>query len=338
MGRYLLRRLALSVVVLVGVLVITFLISHVIPGDPARLYAGGLKASDEQVAQARVELGLDRPLPAQFADYVGGLATGDFGRSFVTKREVTDDLAEFVPATLELVVPTMLLALLVGIPIGVISGTRRGGRTDRASRFLAISGAALPTFWIAILAQLVLAVWLGWLPLSGRVSTDVTVNHPVQGMTGFLVLDAALAGNWVATWDALRHLVVPVVVLAIHPTSLIIRQTRAAVASVMNETYVTAARASGLPEWMVDFRFALKNALIPTLTVLGLVFAGSLTGTVLIEVIFSWPGVGRYVTTSIEASDFAPIIAVTLLATLGYVTINLVVDIVQAILDPRVRA
>jgi peptide/nickel transport system permease protein len=335
--RYIVQRLASGLLVILGVLVITFLIGRVIPGDPARLYAGGVKASPQEVARARVELGLNRPLPVQFVDYVKGLLHGDLGISYVTRRPVLDDLKQFVPATLELVIPAMLFALLVGIPVGLLAGTRPGTWVDRISRLFSISGAALPTFWLAILAQIVVGLKLGLLPIGGEESTATTLNHPVKDITGFLPVDALITGNWSAAQDVSRHAVLPILILALYPLCLIIRQTRASAVGVMSETYVTAARAAGLPERIVRFRFALKNALLPTLTVVGLTFAGLLTGTVLIEVIFSWPGVGSYVTNAILSSDYAPIQAVTLLGAIAYVIVNLIVDVVQAALDPRVR-
>ena len=338
MIRYIARRLVFATVVVVGVLVITFLIVRVLPGDPARLYAGGPRATPDQVDRARHELGLDRPLVEQLGAYMGNVVRGDFGRSFVTRRTVVEDLARFFPATLELVIPVMSLALMLGVPVGVVSGARSGGRIDQTTRFLAISGAALPPFWLALVAQLVFASSLGWLPVAGRLGSEVTVLEPIDRVTGFYTVDAVLAGNWIGLGDALAHLVLPIVVLSVYPISLVIRQTRSSVVEVMREPFVTAARASGLPERTIMFRFVLKNAFVPTLTVLGLTFVASLTGSVLIEVIFGWPGIGRYVTDSIIASDLPAVVAVTVIGTVGYVVVNLVVDLIQAALDPRVRA
>lgn len=337
MIRYVIRRLALALIVLLGVLVVTFAIERVIPGDPARLFAGGQRATPDEVERARVDLGLDQPLPVQFMSYALGIVHGDFGTSFVTHRPVSDDIRTFLPATLELVIPSMLIALLLGIPIGLLAGAAPGGMLDSTSRILAISGVALPAFWLAMVGQLLFAIWLGWLPLGGRLSTLVIVDQPIQQVTGFYLIDAFVTDNWTAWFDALRHLVLPVAVLAVYPICLVIRQMRASVADVMTETYITAARATGLSERVVLFRFVLRNALIPTLTVLGLTFAASLTGTVLIEIIFSWPGLGRYVTDSITATDFPVVMTVTTVVTVGYVLINLLVDLIQASLDPRVR-
>lgn len=337
MSRFLVRRVLLALIVILGVLLITFVIARVIPGDPARLYAGGQRATADEVARASEELGLDEPLPVQFLSYVGGIVRGEFGTSFVTHRSVSADVGIFLPATLELVIPAMLIALLVGIPVGLLSGAKPRGVLDESSRFAAISGAALPPFWLAIVGQLLFAVWLGWLPVGGRLSSSVLVQSPIDRVSGFYLIDAVIAGNWAAWVDAARHMVLPVFVLAVYPTSLVMRQMRAAVADVMTEPYVTAARASGLSERTVLFRYVLRNAIVPTLTVLGLTFAASVTGTVLIEIIFSWPGIGRYVTESIMASDFPAVMTVTTIGTVGYVLINLAVDVVQAGIDPRIR-
>jgi peptide/nickel transport system permease protein len=336
MLRYIGRRCALALIVVFGVLAITFFVSRVVPADPAILFAGGDRATSASVLEARKELGLDKPLPEQFIAYVGKVATGDFGRSYLTRRPVAQDLAAFFPATLELVLPAMFLSLLVGIPIGVLAGRADGGKLDRVVRFLAISGAAIPPFWAALIAQLVFASTLRLLPVAGRIGSDVAVLHPITTTTGFYLVDAALQGNWTAWTDALRHMVIPVAVLAIQPCSLVIRQTRESVATVRRELYVTAAQAAGLPERFILFRYVLKNAISPTLTSVSLIFAAAFTGTVLVEVIFAWPGIGRYLTDAILSADFPSLLAVTIVATLAYVVINLVVDVLQAFIDPRI--
>jgi peptide/nickel transport system permease protein len=335
-GRYLLRRLALALIVVAGVLVITFVISRVVPNDPARLYAGA-RARPEQLAAVREQLRLDDPLPAQFVRYVGQLLRGDLGQSFRTKRAIVEDLRAFLPATMELVLLATLLAVAVGIPLGVMSAARRGKMADHLARLVAIAGVSLPAFWLALLAQLVFFGWLGWLPLGGRLGRDILLTQPIQQVTGFHLVDAAVTGNWPAWRDALWHLVLPVAVLATYPVGLVARMTRAAMIEVLNETYVTAAEASGLPRRQVLFRFALKNAIIPTLTVLGLTFAFSVTGAVLVEIVFSWPGVGKYVTDAIVAADYPVVVAVTLVVTVIYVLVNLVIDLLQAALDPRIE-
>jgi peptide/nickel transport system permease protein len=325
------------VLVIAGVFVVTFFISHIIPSDPARLYAGGERATPEEVNQARIELGLDRSIPSQFLIYVSNAVHGNFGTSIISHRAVTSELAVVLPASLELVIPAMTLAILIGLPLGVLAGANQTGWWNRVARLGAIAGAALPSFWVGLVGQLIFAVWLGLLPVAGQVGIDTTINNPIPHITGFNLIDAAITGNWNGWLDSFGHLVLPVLVLSIFPTSLVIRQSSSSVRRIMNSTYVIAARAAGLPESMVLFRFVLKNAIGPTLTVIGLTFAGSITGVVLIETIFSWPGLGSYVTTSIESSDYPVIMTVTVLGAVAYVAVNLIVDLLQAALDPRVR-
>ncbi len=333
---YLLRRLAFAALVVAGVMVITFLISNVVPSDPARLYAGS-KARPEQLAEVRKQLGLNDPLPKQFLRYVSNLARGNLGNSFKTKRAISDDLKTFLPATMELVVYAIVLALVLGIPVGVISASQRGKWLDNLSRVITIAGVSIPSFWLAILLQLFFFSYLGWLPLSGRLSREILLTQPIQPITGFYSLDGILTQNWAAWRNALWHLILPVVVLATYPISLVARMTRAAMIEVLDEPYIRTARASGLPMHQVLFKRALKNALIPTLTVLGLTFAFSITGAVLVEIIFAWPGLGKYVTDAIIATDFPVIVSVTLIVTIVYVLINLVVDVLQALIDPRIE-
>jgi peptide/nickel transport system permease protein len=334
---YLVRRLVSAVVVIFGVLVITFIIARVIPNDPARLYAGGARATPAEVAQARAQLGLDQSLPLQFLTYVANISHGDFGVSLVSRRPVAADIRVFLPASLELVIPAMLLALIIGIPVGVLSAAFRGGIFDTFGRVLSISGASLPSFWLALMAQLIFGTLIQILPISGQNSDTILVFGPLHSVTGFNLIDAVLTGNWSAFTDTLTHMVLPVAVLATYPISLTVRMTRAAMLEVLSEPYVVAARASGVAERTVLFRLVLKNALGPTLTVLGLTFAAAFTGTVLIEIIFGWPGIGRYVTDAISDGDFPVIMAVTLVGTIAYIILNLLVDIIQAALDPRIR-
>ena len=333
---YLLRRLVFAALVVAGVTVITFIISNVVPNDPARLYAGS-KARPEQLAEVREQLGLNDPLPQQFVRYVGNLASGNLGESFKTRRAISEDLKTFFPATMELVVFAIVLALILGIPVGVISAAQRGKWLDNISRVVTIAGVSIPSFWLAILLQLFFFSYLGWLPLSGRLSRDILLTQPIDPITGFYVIDGILTGNWAAWRNALWHLVLPVVVLATYPISLVARMTRAAMIEVLDEPYIRTARASGLPMRQVLFKRALKNALIPTLTVLGLTFAFSITGAVLVEIIFAWPGLGKYVTDAIIATDFPVIVSVTLIVTIVYVLINLLVDLLQALIDPRIE-
>lgn len=335
-GFYLFKRLLSALLVIGGVLIVTFVISRIVPSDPARLYAG-VRARPDQVAAVREQLRLEDPIPIQFVRYVGSLLQGDFGISFRTRRPILEDLASYLPATLEVILLATLVAVIIGIPLGVMAAARRGRIFDQLTRVVTVAGVSVPTFWLALLAQLLFFGVLGWLPLGGRLGRDVLLSSPLDTVTGFYLLDALITGNWPVFVDAARHLVLPVAVLATYPLCLVARMTRAQMVEVLGETYVTAARASGVPRGQVLYRLALKNAIIPTLTVLGLSFAYSVTGAVLIEIIFSWPGAGKYVTDAIVASDYPVVVGVTLAVTVIYVAINLIVDLAQAAIDPRIE-
>ncbi|MBM4424185.1 MAG: ABC transporter permease [Chloroflexi bacterium] len=335
MAVYLLRRLALAALVIISVSAVTFVVARVIPSDPAALYAGQRPTAD-QIEAARERLGLDQPLYAQYIRFLGDILQGDLGTSYKTKHPILSDIRTFLPATLELVIVSTLMALLVGVPLGVFAGARRGGGFDQVTRIASIAGVSIPTFWLALIFQLFFFGALKLLPLSSRMSNSVALFNTFPTITGFYLIDSLLAGNLVAWRDAAWHILLPAFTLATYPISLTLRMTRAAMVETLSEKYITAARAQGLPEHDVLFRYALKNAIIPTLTVLGLSFAYSLTGAFLIEVIFSWPGLGKYVTDAILNVDFPVIVSATLIVTVFYVFINLIVDIIQAVLDPRV--
>jgi peptide/nickel transport system permease protein len=335
-GEYLLRRLGLALFVILGVLLVTFVVSRIVPGDPARLYLGP-RARPERLEEVRQELGLNDPLPIQFARYVASTLTGDLGYSFRTKRPIIEDLKVRLPATMELVIGATFLALFVGVPVGVIASARQGKGFDQSSRLVTIAGVSIPAFWLALLLQLLFFGWLGILPLGGRISQEVMLTSPIEPITGFYLVDSALTGNWVAFKDALLHMILPVLVLACYPVSLAVRMTRASMLDVLSETYITAARAAGLTEREILFKLALKNGIVPTLTVMGLVFAYSITGAVLVEIVFVWPGMGSYMTDAILNKDIYVLFAVTLVVTIIYVLINILVDAIQAGLDPRIR-
>jgi peptide/nickel transport system permease protein len=333
---YLFRRLGLAILVLVGVLVVTFVVSRVVPGDPARLYIGP-RASAERLEEVRQQLGLNDPLPVQFIRYIGDILHGQLGYSFRTKRPILDDLKLRLPATMELVILDATLALVIGVVVGVLGAAKRGKIFDQLSRVVTIAGVSIPPFWLALLLQLVFFLHLGWLPLGGRVSQDIMLNHPITHITGFYLIDAAVTGNWIAWRDAALHLILPVCVLATYPISLAVRMTRASMVDVLSETYVTAARAAGLSEREILYRLALKNGIVPTLTVMGLIFGYSITGAIVVEIVFTWPGMGSYMSDAILNSDIYVLFAVTIVVTLVYIVINLLVDLIQAALDPRIR-
>jgi peptide/nickel transport system permease protein len=332
---YVLRRLVMAVFVLVSVSILTFFIARVVPSDPAAAWVGP-HPTQEQIEKARELLGLDRPLHEQYFRYVSGVLHADLGNSIITHQSIVADLRVYLPATLELVFASLLIAIVIGLPLGVLSGARKGSWLDHSSRLLSVAGVSIPTFWLGLILQLIFFSWLGILPLSGRLSTGVALFSPVEPITGFLLLDCVLTGNWVAFKDALWHLILPAFTLASFSIGLTIRMTRSTMIEVLSEKFIFAARAAGIAERTVLFVLTLKNAIVPTLTVLGLSFVYSLTGAILVEVIFSWPGLGTYVTSAVLSLDFPVIVSVTLVVTIFYVLVNLLLDLAQAMVDPRV--
>jgi peptide/nickel transport system permease protein len=334
MAGYAARRLMLSLVMLFGLVCITFAVSNIAPSDPASL-AAGPDASQDAIATVRREYGLDRPLPEQFAIYVGNLLRGDLGRSIASSRAVTAELARYFPATLELVTLSMALGVLLGVPLGMLAAVKRNGFVDHATRIFAISGVAMPAFWFGIILQLLFGVYLGLLPTSGRL--PVIMPQP-PAVTHFLILDAAIAGQWTVMGEALRHAILPALVLALPCLASIVRVHRSEMIEALSADYVTAARAHGIAERRVVSVLAFRNALIPTLALIGLRYGWMLGGTVLVETVFDWPGIGLYAVQSAIASDFKPVMGVTLLIGLNFMLVNLLVDIAYGAIDPRLRS
>jgi peptide/nickel transport system permease protein len=333
--KYVLRRLVLAVVVLFSVSLITFFIARVLPSDPAAAWVGP-RPTQEQIARATITLGLDKPLHVQYWRYLTSLLRGDLGVSIKSRQPILTELKTYLPATLELVIASMLIGELIGIPLGVLSGAKKGGALDNASRILAVACVSIPTFFLGLLLQLVFYARLGILPISGRISNEIAINYPVTPITGFYSIDTLLAGNWIAFRDVLLHLILPSVTLAAFGLGLSIRMTRASIIEVLNERYILTARVAGLPNRTILFVLALKNAIMPTLNVVGLSFVYALTGSILVEVIFSWPGLGQYLTNAVLSLDFPVIVSVTLIVTVFYVVVNLILDLIQATIDPRV--
>jgi peptide/nickel transport system permease protein len=319
--------------VLVGVSVLTFFIAHVVPGDPV-LVALGEHAREDQVLAYRRAYGLDRPVPVQYAAYVRRLLTGDLGISIRTRRPVAEDLREFLPATIELGTSAWLIALVLGIPAGILSAVFKDRTFDHVSRIGALIGASLPVFWLGLLLLATFYYRLRWFPGPGRL--DIALSPPTF-RTGLLLVDAVLARDPQALRDAASHLVLPALTLGLFSTAVIARMTRSAMLEVLYQDYVRTARAKGLPERRVVALHALKNAMIPTLTIIGISFGSLLSGAVLTETIFAWPGLGRYATTSAISLDFPAVMGVTLVVAVVYTLMNLLVDVIYARLDPRVR-
>ncbi len=330
---YIARRLALMVLVVFGVLIITFVISHVIPADPVLAILGG-NAPTDKVDALRRQLGLDRPLPQQFVDYLWGAVRGDLGRSLRTGRPVWVDIQQYFPATVELTVSAILVAIILGIPLGVISATRRNQVQDHTTRVFSIVGVSMPVFWTGLVLLLLLYYRLGWLPGPGRLDLAIL---PPPSRTRLLILDSLLAGNWAALGNAVAHLIMPAFVLGYVATATIARVTRSSMLDVLYQDYIRTARSKGLLERVVILRHALRNALIPTVTIIGLVFGGLLEGSVLTETIFAWPGLGRYITTGYISLDYPAVMGGTLYIAVVFSIVNLIVDLTYAFLDPRIR-
>jgi peptide/nickel transport system permease protein len=333
---YVARRIVLAAGVVVGVVIVTFAVAHLVPGDPAATWAGP-HASAAQIARARHFLGLDRPLPVQLGSYLAGVVTGNWGVSIHTHRPVLSDIATAAPASLEVVISALLIAIAVGVPLGLRSARRAGRPADHAIRAGSILGVSMPIFWMALILQLVFAQRLKLLPAAGEFSQGLMFTHPLAKVTGFPVIDALLAGNWPMLGSTLVHLILPAVVVAAYPAGLITRMVRAQVLDSIGETHILNARALGFGERQVFGRFAMKLAWTPVAAAVALVFGYSLVNTFLVESIFDWPGLGSYAAASISTLDTPAILGVTLFVAVAYVVANLVVDVVQAGIDPRIR-
>lgn len=316
---------------LFGLLVIVFAVSHVIPADPARVMAGE-NAPPAQVEALRQQFGLDQPLPTQFVRYLEDALRGNFGISFYTQRPVIDDLLERLPATFELALTAMLLSVIGGIPLGVVAALRRNRWLDQVIRILTVAGLAMAAFWLAILLQLLFSMQLNLLPVQGRI--DGWGPEPI---TGFYTVDALLRGDFETFWQALRYLTLPTLTLAIPAMATIVRFTRAGVLAAMQSNAVLYQSAMGIPRRRIVWKYILRAALIGTLTQIGLVFGNLLAGAVVIETVFSWPGLGLFAYNSILQSDYNAIMAFTLFTGAVFIGVNLLVDIAQSLLDPRGR-
>ena len=321
-------------ITLFGLVLITFLIGRVVPIDPVLAIVGD-RAPADVVARTRLELGLDRPLPEQFVRYVGQLAQGDLGRSVMTSNRVTADIARFFPATLELATAALLVAVGLGVPLGVYAAVRQGTWADMLVRVACLSGASVPVFVLALLALLVFYATLQWAPGPGR--QGIMFDGMVEQRTGLLLVDAALAGQWDAFADALRQLALPALVLGLSNMATIARMTRGFMLDALRGEWVVTARAKGLSAAAVIWRHAFGNILVRLLTVVVLTYAGLLEGAVLTETIFSWPGLGQYLTGSLLNADMNAVLGATLVVGLTYLALNLLSDVLYRVLDPRVR-
>jgi peptide/nickel transport system permease protein len=332
MLRFVVRRLMLLVPILVGLSILVFLWIHALPGNPAIALLGE-RATPASVAQFRRQYGLDKPIYTQYVAWAKTTLKGDFGYSIQDRRKVTSDFFDRFPSTLELAVAAMLVAVLLGIPLGFIAAKHYGGWLDHSSLVVSLVGISTPVFFLAIILKYLFAIKLHWLPTVGRISVLIDTPHP----TNFYVLDAIIQGDWTALWDVLKHLILPALALGSIPLAIIARITRAAVVDVQNEDYVRTARAKGLAPRIVDRRHVLRNALLPISTIIGLQTGFLLSGAILTETVFDRPGVGTWLYSAISYRDDPVLEAGILFLSILFVLVNLLVDISYAIINPRIR-
>jgi len=330
---YLIRRLLLIIPVLIGLSIVTFAISHVVPGDPVRL-AAGPQATAEQIHKLEEEFGLDKPLYLQYFQYMSGVLKGDLGISMMNRHPVALDLRRYFPATLELVLVSTLLAVAIGVPMAMAAAVFRDRWPDQFSRVVALSSISMPVFWLGMVLQLILTMKWHLLPISGRFDPRVPFPDPVTRM---LLVDSLLAGDVEKFRIALRYITLPAFCQALLGIALITRLLRADLLEVMQKDFVIMARASGLPERVILFKYVLKNALIATVAMLGFLIGWQLGGSVMIETVFDWPGIGLYAVKSAMALYFQPIMGITLCVGLLFTIINLLVDLSYGVIDPRIR-
>ncbi len=320
---------------LFGITLASFVLSQAMPVDPVTAHLGEQAAANPEVVQAfRREWGLDRPLPEQYVRYVWNLLHGNLGRSVSTRQPVSLDLKQHLPATIELAVVAMALSVLLGVPVGILSAVRRNSSVDQLTRVAALVGVSMPIFWLGLVGLSIFYARLGWVPAPGRLSASLT---PPPLLTGFLLIDSLLAGRLDAALDTLWHVCLPALVLSTQNLGVLARLTRSSMLEVFGEDYVRTARAKGLDECAVLLRHAARNGLIPVVTVIGLNFGRLLSGAVIIETVFAWPGLGLYAFRSATALDFPAIMGVGMVVATIYIVANLLVDVAYAVIDPRIR-
>ncbi|RUT32468.1 ABC transporter permease [Arsenicitalea aurantiaca] len=333
--RFVLRRLAIGILLCVGVTLVSFSLTQVVPGDPVAASLGDYASSDPATVEAfRQRFGLDKPLPEQYFIYVTNLLQGDFGQSLQTRRPVAADLAQYMSATIELAIVAMTVAMIGGVGLGIIAAVNRDRWPDQVIRVVSLAGVSVPTFWLSLVCLYVFFFQLGWSPGVGRLPPGA--SGPMT-ITGLYTIDAMITGNWRVLGQALSHIALPAMVLAIYTIGAITRFTRAAMLEAFDQEYIRAARAKGMPERVVVMRHVLRPALAAIITVSGMAFGRMLGGAVLVESVFSWPGLGEYAYRSALALDLRAIMGVSLVIAAVYILVNLVVDILYAVVDPRIR-
>ena len=332
MLRFVVRRLLLLIPILLGLSILVFMWIRILPGGPAQALLGE-RGTAEQEAQIEQQYGLDEPIHVQYWSYLGTVVRGDLGDSIATRQPVVEELKQKFPATIELALAAMFFSILIGIPLGFLAAKKHGSAIDHASLVVSLLGISIPIFFLAIILKYVFAVKLGWLPTVGRISVLIDLEHP----TGFYVLDAIITWNMVALWDVLKHLVLPAIALGSIPLAVIARITRASVLDVQNEDYVRTARAKGVSPRRIDSRHVLRNALLPIATIIGLQTGLLLSGAVLTETVFAWPGIGTWLVNAIRVRDFPVLQGGILFVSIVFVLVNLFVDVMYAVINPRIR-
>jgi peptide/nickel transport system permease protein len=329
---YIIRRIFIMIPTLLGVSIIVFLMLHLTPGDPAELLMGE-RASEEALQEIREHLGLNKPLYVQYGMFLKQLMKGDLGETIWTRQKVWIEVKQRFPATIELSVVALFISIVLGMIFGIVSATKQYSIFDYVSMLGALVGVSMPIFWLGLVFMLIFSLNLGWLPMSGRLSIGVEL----ETITNFYILDAILTGNWEALKDALWHIIMPAFTLSTIPTAIIARMTRSAMLEVLRQDYIKTAKAKGLSQFKVVFKHALRNALIPVVTTIGLQFGVLLCGAILTETIFAWPGVGKWIYDAVMQRDYMVIRSGTLFLAAIFIVINLCVDVLYAVINPRIK-
>jgi ABC-type dipeptide/oligopeptide/nickel transport system permease component len=329
---YIIKRLLWSVPTLLGVSLLVFFMVHLSPGDPAMTLLGD-HATKESIEKVREEMGLNKPLYEQYFIFISKAATGDFGNSIKTKQSVLAEFKDRFPATVELATVAMILAIILGIGAGIISAIKRYSLFDYSAMFVALAGVSMPVFWLGLVLIYFFSVKLGWLPVSGRLGYEFYVEN----VTGFYLIDTLLANDVEAFWDALKHLIMPAIALGTIPMAIIARMTRASMIEVMKEDYIRTAKAKGCSSFSVIMIHALRNAMMPVITVIGLMLGTLFAGAILTETTFSWPGIGKWIVNAVYQRDFPIIQSATLIIATMFIVVNLIVDLLYALINPKIR-
>jgi len=329
---YIIKRLLQIIPVVLGVTLIAFALIHLAPGDPVRTMLGQ-HATQQEIDDIRAKYGLDQPLYVQYFIWLGDVIQGDFGRSILTHEKVTTEIASRFPNTIELAIAAMIFAILIGVVAGIISATKQYSVADYSVMGLALFGISMPVFWLGIMLMMIFGVFLGWLPIGGRI--DLLL--PFQRITGFMVIDSIITLNGAALVSVIRHLLLPAIALGTIPMAIIARTTRSSMLEVLRQDFIRTERAKGLSEWKVIYKHAIRNAMVPVVTVIGLNFGLLLSGAILTETVFSWPGVGRLVVDAVYARDYPLVIGCILIFALVFVIVNLITDLLYTYIDPRIH-